>query len=148
MNNVRAILLIIYVTIIAIALLMVILFETDTCIPGFAVGHWTVQTEFAITTLTELLTIALIPLALRLFKFAKVDTLLRQQHKQALLHWGVLRLLLLGAPLIGNTALYYAIMNTSFGYMAIITLLCMPFVYPSTGRCKEEAYLNMEDEQA
>jgi hypothetical protein len=29
-------------------------------------------------------------------------------------------------------------MNVAFGYMAIILLLVLPFVYPSKARCEEE----------
>jgi len=29
-------------------------------------------------------------------------------------------------------------MNPAFGYMAIIQLLCLPFVYPSLNRCIAE----------
>jgi hypothetical protein len=45
--------------------------------------------------------------------------------------------------LLANTLLYYVFMNTSFGYLAIIILLCMPFVYPSKDKCMAEAF--MED---
>ena len=37
-----------------------------------------------------------------------------------------------------NAVCYYLYMNASFGYMAIIAAICMLFVYPSLGRCKEE----------
>ena len=29
-------------------------------------------------------------------------------------------------------------MNTTFGYMAIIQFLCLPFVFPSAGHCLAE----------
>jgi hypothetical protein len=29
-------------------------------------------------------------------------------------------------------------MNTTFGYMAIIGLLCLPFVFPTMSRCEAE----------
>ena len=37
-----------------------------------------------------------------------------------------------------NTVLYYLFMNTTFGYMAIILAICLPFVYPSEARCEAE----------
>ena len=37
-----------------------------------------------------------------------------------------------------NTLLYYIYMNTTFGYMAIIMALCLPFVFPTKGRCLAE----------
>jgi hypothetical protein len=29
-------------------------------------------------------------------------------------------------------------MNTTFGYLGIILLLCLPFVFPSLSRCEAE----------
>jgi hypothetical protein len=52
--------------------------------------------------------------------------------------YGILRLLMLGVPLVANTDLYYMSMNTAYGYMAIVLLIVMPFVYPSKSRCEEE----------
>ena len=51
---------------------------------------------------------------------------------------GMLRLSLLLIPMQVNTLLYYLYMNPAFGYMAIILLLCLPFVYPSMNRCLDE----------
>lgn len=56
----------------------------------------------------------------------------------AMLKWGMLRLLILEAPMVSNTYLYYIYMNTTFGYLAIILLLCLPFVFPTLNRCIAE----------
>jgi hypothetical protein len=45
------------------------------------------------------------------------------------------RLIILEAPMVINTLLYYIYMNPTFGYLAIILLLCLPFVFPSYNRC-------------
>jgi hypothetical protein len=37
-----------------------------------------------------------------------------------------------------NTWLYYMFMNVAFGYMAIILLLSLMFVYPSKVRCEQD----------
>ena len=58
--------------------------------------------------------------------------------EQALLKWGLIRLILLELPMLCNTLFYYQFMNTTFGYMAIIQLLCLPFVVPTMGRCLAE----------
>ena len=50
----------------------------------------------------------------------------------------LLRLLLLFLPLLADTLLYYIYMNPTFGYLGIILALCLPFVYPSEGRCISE----------
>ena len=45
----------------------------------------------------------------------------------------------MGALLVVNTFLYYAFeMEPSYGYLAVVTLLCMPFVIPTMSRCEEE----------
>ena len=49
-----------------------------------------------------------------------------------------MRLLILEVPMVSNTYLYYMYMNTTFGYLAIILLLCLPFVFPSLNRCLAE----------
>ena len=55
-----------------------------------------------------------------------------------MLMWGMLRLLVLEVPMVVNTYLYYMFMNPTFGYLAIILLLCLPFVMPTVGRCIDE----------
>lgn len=135
-----------FATIVGIDLLLVALYETELLPSGWAVGSMQPTADAAVIGMAELLTIALIPLSLRLFKFQKIDTALKQQHEAALWRWGLLRLLMLALPLLGNTLLYYAFMNTSYGYLAIITLLCMPFVYPTRRKCADEAYMDKEDE--
>jgi hypothetical protein len=125
------------------ALFFVILFETDILESGIMAGADS-QVEFAILTVMELLTIGCIPLALRLLKFKKIEADLQERHEEALLKWGVLRLSMLEVPLILNTICYYLFLNTSFGYMAIILLLCMAFVYPTKEKCNVEAFMTEE----
>ena len=48
------------------------------------------------------------------------------------------RLLILEVPMVINTLLYYIYMNTTFGYMGIMLLLCLPFVFPTLNRCLAE----------
>ena len=96
------------------------------------------QTEFQAMTGMELTSLAGAFLGLRLFKFQKIHDALLTQKEPALLRWGMLRLLILEVPMVSNTYLYYMYMNTTFGYLAIILLLCLPFVFPSLSRCIAE----------
>lgn len=96
------------------------------------------QTEFLAMTGMELISLAGAFLGLRLFKFQKIHDALVTQKEPALLRWGMLRLLILEVPMVSNTYLYYMYMNTTFGYLAIILLLCLPFVFPSLSRCIAE----------
>ena len=101
------------------------------------------KTEFYLLTFMELLTIAMIPLALRLFKFRKVKTQLAEQRENALTKWGVIRMDMLCIPLFINVVLYYVYQHAAFGYLAIILFLCLFFVYPSKARCQAE--LNVDN---
>jgi len=123
------------------ALGVVVLFETDTLTAGLYAGES--KSEFFWTAFMELLTLGCVFLGLRLFKFQKIHTALVTQKQYALGIWGTVRLVMLLAPMVANTYLYYLYMNTTFGYMAIIGLLCLPFVFPTLSRCKAE----VEDEE-
>lgn len=125
-----------FIITIVVVIAFVILFETGYIATGLMVGDN--QTEFLFTTIMELVTLAFIFLALRLFKFKSVHTDLIARKDVAMLKWGFTRMMLLQAPLWFNTLLYYLYMNTTFGYMAIILALCLPFVYPSMNRCIAE----------
>ena len=105
--------------------------------------------EFILLTLMELLTIGVIPLALRLFKFRKVQMALRgEEKKNAFQTWAMRRLLLLCIPMLANTVLYYVFMHAAFGYLAIILMICLFFVYPSIARCETEIAAAQEKEEA
>ena len=117
--------------------LIAVFFETELIDSGLLAGLSS-KTELIITTFFELLTLLIIPLSLKLFKFKRVHNDLVQRKETALIMWGCGRLGMLSVMLIANTLLYYVYMNTAFGYMALIVLLCMPFVYPSMNRCLSE----------
>lgn len=121
---------------IGIIVVLVVLFETDVLPSGLMATEK--QTEFLLTTLMELLTLASVYLALRLFKFDKVHQELVTRKADGLRRWGLIRLAILLLPMPLNTVLYYLFMNTTFGYMAIILAICLPFVYPSEARCEAE----------
>lgn len=118
---------------IIISILVAVLFETDTLLSGAFADE--VNVQFAVVTLTELLTVCVIPLAVRLFRFKKVRTVIKEGGYR---RWAMIRLLMLATLLNANTILYYIYMNVAFGYMAIIMLISMVFVYPSESRMKRE----------
>ncbi len=139
-----------FVGLIGLALVIVLLFETEVILPGPLAGMS--QSEFVWATLMELLTLGAAFMGLRLFKFKKVhDELIGR--RESLLKWGVVRLLVLGIPMVVDTLLYYIYMNPTFGYLAIMLLLCLPFVIPTEARClaeteeEKEAVSAASDEQ-
>ena len=125
-----------FVFAIVFALAAVVAYETGFMESGLFTERNT--SEFIFVSLMELLTLGGVFLALRLFKFNKVHDDLVAKKEHALFKWGLLRLALILIPMVGNTYLYYMFMNTTFGYLAIIQLLSLPFVYPSMSRCKSE----------
>ncbi len=97
------------------------------------------QTQFLCSTMMILLTIGLLPLSLRLFRFRRVNDDLLDRKADALKKWGVLRLMMLGLLLVVNTILYYAFaFDSTYGYLAVVVMLCMPFVVPTMKRCLSE----------
>lgn len=137
MKQTRNILMAVFCGSLAVAGCLVALFELDILVPGVLNGS-DATAEFLLQTLMELLTLVAIPLALKLFKLKKVHAQLVAHKHLALRSWGLLRLALLLVPMLVNTLLYYLYMNTAFGYMAIILVLCLPFVFPSMSRCLAE----------
>lgn len=141
-SHTRKVLLTIFIASIALAVLTVIAFESGLLAEGSQAGTDTVTaeegvSEFVIAIVMELLTLCVIPLSLRMFKVRHVADRLRHS-PEGLLRYGSVRILLLGVPLVANTLLYYIYMSVAFGYMALILLLAMTFVYPSATRCMAE----------
>lgn len=127
---------------VAVAAIIIVLFEAHLLTDGLLAGV-DASREFVVLSAMELLTICIIPVALRLFKFRTVAHIVTTP--QGLLRCGMLRLLMLSVPMLINTVLYYLYMNVAFGYMGIILFLCMAFIVPTKGRC--EAEINIEDNQ-
>lgn len=136
MKKTRNILMTLFWSGIVVAVLLAVLFETGL-LPK---AEWqTFASQEVMTRMTmELVALAMIPLSLYMFKFGHIHNDLLKRKEKALLCWGVLRLLMLLLPMVVNTLLYYMFMQTTYGYMAIILLICLPFVYPSLGRCKAD----------
>ncbi|MGO5243451.1 hypothetical protein ACTQ2R_12990 [Hallella faecis] len=125
---------------IAICGAMVACFESGALIEGGYIGDK--QLEYYCALVMELVTIVLIPLALRLFRLKWVDKAIRKNPSKQLPVWRSIRLCLLAVPMMVNVFMYYQFVHPSFGYMAIIGLLTMAFIYPSAARCQAEE--NME----
>ena len=136
MKETKKLLMTIYVAGIVLALAIVCLYETNVLEAGLLATDK--QSEFLLTFLMELMTLGCAFLALRLFKFEKIHQELISDKAVALRKWGAIRLVLLLFPLWADTLLYYLYMNTTFGYLGIILVLCLPFVYPSESRCEAE----------
>ena len=134
----------VYVLLVAVALAIVALNEFGIMESGTLADSK--DSEFLAMSAMELTTLAAAFLGLRLFKFPKIHTELVTRKEPAMLKWGMLRLLVLEVPMVCNTYLYYMYINPTFGYLAIILLLCLPFVFPSLNRCIDETTASDQSE--
>ena len=136
MKKISKLLMLVFMSLVVVMVGIIVLYESGVLESGVLADSK--QTEFLAMTGMELTSLAGAFLGLRLFKFQKIHDALLTQKEPALLRWGMLRLLILEVPMVSNTYLYYMYMNTTFGYLAIILLLCLPFVFPSLSRCIAE----------
>lgn len=117
-----------------------LLYALATLLPE-AIPLWQAseETRFTLSSVFILLTLAVIPTSLRLFRFGYVERCLYIYKEKALLRWGLLRLLLLGGLLLTNLLLYYLLgEEPTFGWLSLIIVLVLPFVVPTMGRCRAE----------
>ena len=90
-------------------------------------------------TVMILLTLGAIPLSLWMFKKRRIHNDLVQNKAVALVKWGILRLMIQGNLLVINTFFYYAFgFEPSYGYLAVVVLLSMIFIFPTMNRCIAE----------
>lgn len=120
----------------SVAIIIVVLYEGELLETGMLTED--TSKEFVLTTLMELLSLAAVFVGLRMFKKKRIHDDLTTRKALALRFWGLIRLCVIGLPLSLNVLFYYLFMNTTFGYMAIIMALCLPFVYPTLNRCLTE----------
>ena len=145
MNKISKNLQVVFIAMVVIALAIVALYEFGVLESGRLADSK--QTEFVAMTAMELTTLCAAFLGLRLFKLPKIHADLITRKEPAMLQWGLLRLLVLEVPMVANTYLYYMYMNSTFGYLAIILLLCLPFVFPSLNRCIDETTAEGKSEE-
>ncbi len=136
MKRISKSLTLIYMLLAALTLIVIVLYETNILETGIMAEEK--QSEFILTALMELVSLGAAFLGLRLFKFKAVHNDLVSRQEPAMMKWGTIRLLTLEVPMLADTLLYYIYMNTTFGYLAIMLLLCLPFVFPSLNRCLAE----------
>ena len=129
MNKTISLLRTVLIANVGVAVVIAALYELDILPAGMMTGR--PQDEFLSTISMELITIVFIPVALRLFKTKDVEKRLEEGNIKAFRKWGLVRILMITVPLVLNTLLYYSFMNTTFGYMALILLICLPFIYPA-----------------
>ena len=96
------------------------------------------QLDFIFLTAMELITLCVIPFALRLFKFKWVKKLIKKQGTKGLLDLKASQILMLSSPMILNAIMYFLTRQVAHFYLAVILFLCMFFIYPSQERLNNE----------
>ena len=129
-------------------LLLVVLYETGLYQEGMIAGN--AQMEYILQSVSILLTIGLIPFALRMFNLnlvKRIKELPLQQALKSYQTWSLLRLALLFVPAIMALSFYYLTMNTTNLFCACMALVATLFCVPSEGRIKNELDLpeNLND---
>ena len=129
-------------------LLLVVLYETGLYQEGLLAGN--AQMEYILQSVSILLTIGLIPFALRMFNMnlvKRIKDLPLQQALKSYQTWSLLRLALLLVPAIMALSFYYLTMNTTNLFCACMTLIATLFCVPSESRIKNELDLpeNLND---
>lgn len=100
---------IIFWALIALSAIMAILFETNILESGLWGGNDSV--EFVVLTAVEILTVIIVPVALKMKR-------------------SLASICMICVPMAVYTLLYYMMLNTTFGYLALLMLVCTPFVKP------------------
>ena len=129
-------------------LLLVVLYETGLYQEGLLAGN--AQMEYILQSVSILLTIGLIPFALRMFNLnlvKRIKELPLQQALKSYQTWSMLRLALLFVPAIMALSFYYLTMNTTNLFCACMALIATLFCVPSENRIKNELDLpeNLND---
>ena len=99
------------------------------------------QMEYIFQSVSILLTIGLIPFALRMFNLNLVKRIKELPLQQALKSyriWSDVRLALLFVPAILGVSFYYVTMNTTNLFCACMALIATLFCIPSESRIKNE----------
>ena len=131
-----------------VPLLLVVLYETGLYQEGLLAGN--AQMEYILQSVSILLTIGLIPFALRMFNLnlvKRIKELPLQQALKSYQTWSLLRLALLFVPAIMALSFYYLTMNTTNLFCACMALIATLFCVPSENRIKNELDLpeNLND---
>ena len=129
----------IYVVFWTIPVWFVALYETGVFTKGIHAGN--AQMEYILQSVGILLTIGLIPFALRIFNLNLVKRIKELPLQEALKSyrlWSEVRLALLMAPAILGISFYYLTLNTSGLFCACMALIASLFCVPSRKRLLAE----------
>ena len=140
MNNNKR-LLAVYIAGIVLALIIAALYECNILLEGGLCGN--TNAEFLTEMVMIMLTICVIPFALRLFKYKSVQNIIRRDPQQGYFRMALLRMLMLIVPMLANVICYYLFVNVRFFYLAVILAISLVFITPTKARQEAETTLNL-----
>ena len=118
-----------YCVVLLTAACIAIIFETGLCSEGNLATNEVLNYWLSLGGVA--MTIILLPLALRLMKFGHVKKSIAKSEENYML-WSVIRIVMLGIPLLYNLLCYYATgCEPTFIYMALMAVVCFLFIWPS-----------------
>ena len=129
----------------ALPLFAVVLGECEIFPEGLYTGD--AQMDYILHTIGILLTVTLIPFALRIFNLnlvKRIQELPLQQALKSYQRWADVRLFLILIPAFLNVQFYYLTLNTTSLFCAAMALIASLFCVPSESRLKNE--LNLPEE--
>ena len=120
----------------AVAIAIIVVYETNILTEGAMYGDANV--EFLVVMIMELLTICVIPIALRMFRFSIIRNYIEENGLTGHFRMSSARMMLLAVPLLLNVLFYYLFMKVMFAYLAIILAISLIFIIPTVARCESE----------
>lgn len=124
-----------------VAVLLLVLFETEILMPGIWAGTGMTETFFFLQTMMMILTLCAIPVALKLLNWPWVRKQIVREgadSSKAYLRWSAVRCGILGVSLLLNLAVYYCALENANALCALILLFSYFFCWPSEVKMKAE----------
>jgi len=133
---------------ICIAVILVVLYQSDIFLEGIYAADFSMQ--YILETVGILTTIALIPFSLKIFN-VKLDKEIKEAGTEKALelyqHWSNIRLMLLAVVTYMNIFIYYMTLNSIGGLCALIGITASIFCLPGEKKMREELNLVIEEEK-
>lgn len=131
-----------YIALWVLPICFALLYEIDTLPKGLYAGD--AQMDYILQSIGILLTIGMIPFALRMFNLnlvKRIQELPLQEALKSYRRWADIRLCLLLVPALLNMQFYYLTMNTTGLFCSAMALIASLFCVPSENRLKNELQL-------
>lgn len=137
-----------YAFYIAIAILLVVLYQSDIVLEGTYAGDFGMQ--YILETMGILTTIALVPLSLKIFSVKLNKKIKMAGFENALKlyrQWSSVRLMIIAFITYLNIIIYYMTLNSIGGLCALIGLTASVFCLPGERKLREELNLVTKNEE-